>query len=67
MIDNIHDHSGVMQPRIVFDVSESIRLTAGGNHYFGAAGTEFGGFALGDSGLFNRTPSDIFIWGTFYF
>ncbi len=46
VIHNIHDRSSVIQPRLMWDISENIRLTFGADLYYGGNGSEFGGFRM---------------------
>jgi len=46
MITNVANPSGVIQPRATWNVTQNFELTLGGNLYYGAEGTEYGGFEL---------------------
>lgn len=45
-IVNLRDPSGILLPRLTWDMTENTRLTLGGTWYFGAEGTEYGGFPV---------------------
>ena len=66
-IANMADPSGILQPRAVWDVTQNIQLTAGGNIYWGRDGTEFGGVRLPEGDLLLESPLDAFVWLTYYF
>jgi hypothetical protein len=65
-INNLDDPSGLIQPYATWDVKQNFQIVFGGNVFYGASGTEFGGFPLPESD-FQRIPSDsAFLW-LFYF
>ncbi|SKA73801.1 hypothetical protein [Desulfobaculum bizertense] len=66
-IVNLDDPSGVWLPRIVYDVSDNIQLTATAGLNWGASNTEYGGFPI--PGLpFSQKPADyVTSWVTWYF
>ncbi len=66
VINNMNDPSGIIQPRAVINITENTEARIGGNIYYGSKGTEFGGFNIPDTDLYNKTPNDFFIW-LFYF
>lgn len=67
VITNLADPSGIFQPRAVWDVAQSVQVTAGGNLYYGERGSEFGGFQVPGSGLFAEPANSSFLWVTYYF
>jgi hypothetical protein len=67
LIDNLNDPSGIIQPRAVWDVAENVRMTAGGNLYYGKTGTEFGGFNIPKTDLTNTPPNLAFLWVSYFF
>ncbi len=67
LITNLSDPSGVIQPRAVWNVKQNFELTAGGSLYFGAEGTEYGGFELPGTGYLNTPSPTAFLWFTYYF
>lgn len=66
-IQNIADGSGAIQPRMVWDLSQSVRFIAGASLYYGDTGTEYGGFWV--PGIdFKIAPSPgAFVWLTWFF
>ncbi len=66
-IVNLHDGSGMLLPRVVYDVSDNIRITMTALLNWGGNGTEYGGFVvLGTD--FTTPPADtISAWITWYF
>ncbi|MGP8320931.1 MAG: hypothetical protein ACT6FE_01190, partial [Methanosarcinaceae archaeon] len=67
VISNIADPSGIIQPRVVWDVTEEIQCTLGGNIYFGSSETEFGGFNLPGTDYSYKAPNNAYIQLTFFF
>jgi hypothetical protein len=67
LINNLDDPSGVLQPRAIWDVAKNFQITFGGNLFFGADDTEFGGFKLPDTDLLITTPTSAYLWLTYYF
>ncbi|WP_020587547.1 hypothetical protein [Desulfobacter curvatus] len=66
-IINLHDDSGMLLPRIVYDFSDNIRITLTALLNWGATGTEYGGYVIPDTG-FTLAPADtISAWITWYF
>ena len=66
-IVNLHDCSGVLLPRFVYDMSDDIRLTLAGALNWGSKETEYGGFSIPGT-PFSHKPSDsISAWVTWYF
>jgi hypothetical protein len=67
LIANIGDPSGVLQPRLVWDLRQNLQATAGANLYIGGPGTEFGGIDL--PGLpFSEAPADnLYLWIRFFY
>jgi hypothetical protein len=66
-IHNVEDASGILIPRLVWDLTQELRLTLGGSLLFGGAGTEFGGFGVEGTGLSHRLPDRVFAWLGYYF
>ena len=56
-ITNLADPSGLVQPYLVWDVTGSLRATAGALVYWGAAGTEYGGYRIAGT-AFQAAPAD---------
>jgi hypothetical protein len=67
VITNLADPSGVMQPRITWDASQNLQVTAGADVYAGEQDTEFGGFDIA-SLPFDEAPSNrIYIWVSYFY
>lgn len=72
-IVNAGDLSGIVQPRLAWDMTRNTSLICGGNIYFGAPGTEYGGFVVPGTalipgkGLSNEPPNNFFLWIAYYF
>jgi hypothetical protein len=67
IILNLHDTSGVLQPRGVWDVTQNSQLTMGANLNLGGPGTEYGGFTLPGSPWQSPSPDTAYLLYTFYF
>jgi hypothetical protein len=66
-INNLRDPSGVLQPRIVWDVAQDVQLLFGGTLYYGGHQTEFGGFPVPGTGLTTEAPASGYVWLSYYF
>jgi hypothetical protein len=67
LIDNLHDPSGIIQPRLIWDVAQNVQLTCGADLYYGGADTEFGGFELPSSNLTYQPADHVFLRLTCFF
>lgn len=66
-INNVKDPSGLLQPRLVWDASSSLRFTLGGTLPWGGAGSEYGGFPVLNGLLTYGPEAQVFLWGAYYF
>lgn len=66
-INNVGDPSGIAQPRMVWDISEDLQLTAGASISYGEEGKEFGGFEIPGTDLLVDFPDNVFLWATYFF
>jgi hypothetical protein len=68
-IVNVSDPSSILQPRLSWDVTDNIQLIAGASLYWGAPGTEYGGFDMDLAGqTVEVAPADqIYLWLTYTF
>lgn len=66
-INNLHDPSGVLQPRIAWDVATDVQLLLGGSVTYGGSQTEFGGFSLPGTAVTTAAPASVFAWLSYYF
>ena len=67
VINNLSDPSGIVQPRAVWNTSQDVQITFGGNIFYGRTGTEYGGFSIPSTTLFNQPPNSVFLWLTYFF
>ena len=67
VINNLADPSGILQPRITWDITENIEITFGSNVCYGGRGTEYGGFRYPDSNFLNKPPDSAYFWATYFF
>jgi hypothetical protein len=66
-ITNLHDPSGVLQPRVTYDLTQNTRLTAGGSLFWGSPGSEFGGVKIPGTGFTARGADSAYLWLSWYF
>ena len=66
-ITNLKDPSGILQPTLIYDVTQNIRMLVGSSLLWGADGTEFGGVEIPFTDFTTRSPDTIFLWITTYF
>ena len=67
LIENIEDKSGALQPRVIWEITQSIQCVFGGNIFFGDHNTEFGGFELFGLDYMQKAQSSAFLWLMYYF
>ena len=67
LLGNLEDSSGLGQPRVVWEPSQNIQVTAGASVSWGGTDTEWGGFRLPGYPAVIRAPDRAFIWITRYF
>lgn len=67
VICNTADPSGIIQPRIVWDVTEDFQCTLGGNIYYGSSETEFGGFHLPGTDYLYQAPNSAYLRLAYFF
>ncbi len=67
VINNLHDPSGILQPRAVWDLSQNSQVTLGGNVYYGGPGSEYGGFVPQGWNLRYLSPPSAYAWFTYFF
>ncbi len=67
VINNLADPSGVLQPRITWDVTQDFQVTVGGYISYGPRGTEFGGFRIPGTNYITKAPDSAFLWLTYFF
>jgi hypothetical protein len=67
VINNMADPSGILQPRVVWDMTGDLEMTFGGSIYYGASGTEYGGFELDNTDMVTEPENSAFVWLTYFF
>jgi len=66
-INNVADPSGILQPYATWDIGQNLQLTGGVNVFYGAKGTEYGGFTLPGSDIRTKSPDNAYLWLFYYF
>ena len=67
LINNLEDPSGIIQPKMVWDIKQYLQLNAGATIYYGGGGTEYGGVYM-ESYDFCQVPADsIYCILTYFF
>lgn len=66
-ITNLDDPSGILQPRVTWDVAQNVQLLFGGTVSYGGSETEFGGFTLPGTPVTTAAPAAVFAWCSYYF
>jgi len=66
-INNVADPSGILQPYATWDITQNLQLTGGVNFFYGAKGTEYGGFTLPGSDIRTKSPDNAYLWLIYYF
>ncbi len=66
-INNIEDPSGILQPRIVWDMAANWQLNTGAGILYGRRNSEYGGFPLPGTPYLQRSPDTIYLWVTYFF
>ena len=67
LINNLADPSGVIQPRAIWDITQDVQMTLGGNIYYGATGTEYGGFELAGTNVLIKPSDSAYLWLSYFF
>jgi hypothetical protein len=57
LINNLKDPSGIIQPKMVWDIKQYIQLNTGGTFYYGGSDTEYGKFYI-EPYDFYQVPAD---------
>jgi len=66
-INNAHDPSGILQPYATWDMTQNLQLTGGVNVFYGAKGSEYGGFILPGTDIRTKSPNNAYLWLSYYF
>ncbi len=67
VINNMDDPSGILQPRVAWDVTQNLQFTCGGNIFYGGRDTEYGGFTISPGDIPIKTPDSAYMWLSYYF
>ena len=67
VINNLADPSGIVQPRVVWDIAEDFQISFGGNICYGKRDTEYGGFTIPGTNYLYKAPDSAFLWVMYYF
>ena len=67
VINNLHDPSGILQPRGVWSVTQNTEILFGANIGYGAEGTEYGGVRIPGTTLHNTPSPNAYLRYTYYF
>lgn len=66
-IVNLNDPSGVLLPRLIYDITQNGQITLGGNLNVGSHETEYGGWDIPNTGLINSPPDTVYLRITRFF
>ena len=66
-INNVHDPSGILQPYATWDMTQNLQLTGGVNVFYGAKGSEYGGFLLPGTDIRTKSPNNAYLWLSYFF
>jgi len=69
-INNMHDPSGILQPRAVWSMSQNLEMKIGANIFYGDngdPGSEFGGFIIPGTNIHSRSANSAYLWFNYYF
>ena len=67
IITNLSDPSGIIQPRVLWDMNTDLQATLGANLHFGSLGTEYGGFPLPNTPCLYKPADSVYLLITYYF
>ena len=67
VINNLHDPSGSVQPRLIWDSRQNVTFTLGSTLFYGEKGTEFGGIEAPSSNYLITPAHSLYLWATLYF
>ena len=66
-IVNLHNGSGAILPRIVYGISNNIRITLTALLNWGGTGTEYGGYTVPGTKFYTTPANTISAWIAWYF
>jgi len=67
VINNLHDPSGVIQPRAIWGVTQNLELTFGAHLYYGSKGSEYGGILIPGTPYLFTPDNTAYLWLSYYF
>jgi len=67
VINNVQDPSGLVQPRIIWNITNAMDITIGGGLCYGGTNTEFGRIQIPDTTLYTSPGNSFYVWMTWYF
>ena len=67
IIYNTRDGSGIMQPRVSWDLLQNLQVMGGATIYHGESGTEFGGVELPGTGTKEIPADGAYVWLSYFF
>jgi hypothetical protein len=67
VINNLKDPSGILQPRMIYDLFPNFQVTLGGNIYYGEDDTEYGGIELPGTDLQLKPANSGYLWFSYFF
>ena len=71
VVTNLWDPSGLVQPRVTWDILKSVKLTLWGNIFYGRRGDEYGGFPVPGpvpgTSLLDKPANQVYSWLSYYF
>jgi hypothetical protein len=66
-ITNVGDPSGILQPRLTWDISGNLQLLVGADVVWGAEGSEYGGIPIDGTPYTTRASDSVYAWLSYYF
>lgn len=66
-LNNAEDGSGMFQPRVTWIPDQHVELVVGTNLSYGDKDTEFGGYRLKATNVYDKKPDSVYCWLTYRF
>jgi len=67
IINNLEDPSGMIQPRVAWNLTQNSILMFGASVYYGRQGSEYGGFLIPDTNYYTNAAASAYFMLTCYF
>ncbi len=67
VINNMEDPSGIVQPRLIWNMTQNSEITLGAGLPYGSSGAEFGGFSVPGSPYRQMPPKTGYLWFSYFF